>query len=214
MQCVELGQLPALPAAAATTQMRHRTSATRIRKRHSRRSQHRLLAEATTVAPSSMETETPAMPPTATRRTTCSSIGSSTGSPKLTLTLSAAAALAAAAMLHTTYAAASDALALPLHGTATPLHELNATLPSSSSSSISTAAGTALLNESRAHLDAAAAAAAGSDADNDVEHWFDSVFLVLKAFVMLFIIIAAICGNLLVIISVMRVRKLRCVYVM
>lgn len=46
------------------------------------------------------------------------------------------------------------------------------------------------------------------------EDWFDQVVLFLKGFVMLFIIIAAICGNLLVIISVMRVRKLRCVYVM
>lgn len=203
MQCVELGQLPALHAAAATTQMRHRTSATRIRKRHCRRCQrHQLVAEA---AP---ETDIPATPAVTSRRTTYSS---STGSPKLTLALSATAALAAAAMLHTTYAAASDALALPLHGTATPLHaaaaatqELNSTLALGSSST-STAA--VLHNESRALLDS-------TDDGGSVEHWFDSVFLVLKAFVMLFIIIAAICGNLLVIISVMRVRKLRCVYLM
>lgn len=39
--------------------------------------------------------------------------------------------------------------------------------------------------------------------------WLDDTLLVLKASVMLFIIIAAIFGNLLVIISVMRVRKLR-----
>lgn len=202
MQCVELGQLPALPAAAATTQMRHRTSATRIRKRHCRRCQsHQLVAE---TAP---ETDIPATPAVASRRTTCSS---NTSSPKLTLALSATAALAAAAMLHTTYAAASDALGLPLHGTATPLHaaaathELNSTL-SLSSSSAATAG--VLHNESRAVLDS-------TDDGGSVEHWFDSVFLVLKAFVMLFIIIAAICGNLLVIISVMRVRKLRCVYLM
>ena len=49
---------------------------------------------------------------------------------------------------------------------------------------------------------------AGSDA-SDSDGWFDDTILVLKAFVMLFIIIAAIFGNLLVIISVMRVRKLR-----
>lgn len=202
MQCVELGQLPALHAAAATTQMRHRTSATRIRKRHCRRCQrHQLVAEA---AP---ETDIPATPTVSSRRTTYSS---STGSPKLTLALSATAALAAAAMLHTTYAAASDALALPLHGTATPLHaaaatqELNSTLALGSSS---TATAAVLHNESRALLDS-------TDDGGSVEHWFDSVFLVLKAFVMLFIIIAAICGNLLVIISVMRVRKLRCVYLM
>ncbi|XP_065372202.1 octopamine receptor beta-2R [Calliphora vicina] len=46
----------------------------------------------------------------------------------------------------------------------------------------------------------------GTDVDGD---WFDDAILALKAFVMLFIIIAAIFGNLLVIISVMRVRKLR-----
>ncbi|XP_069962224.1 octopamine receptor beta-2R [Bactrocera oleae] len=47
---------------------------------------------------------------------------------------------------------------------------------------------------------------------NDVANsgeWFDVVYLVFKASLMLFIIIAAIFGNLLVIISVMRVRKLR-----
>lgn len=39
--------------------------------------------------------------------------------------------------------------------------------------------------------------------------WLDVVYLVFTASLMLFIIIAAIFGNLLVIISVMRVRKLR-----
>lgn len=41
------------------------------------------------------------------------------------------------------------------------------------------------------------------------EEWTDVVLLVLKASIMVFIIIAAIFGNLLVIISVMRHRKLR-----
>lgn len=41
------------------------------------------------------------------------------------------------------------------------------------------------------------------------EDWIDVVFLILKASIMIFIIIAAIFGNLLVIVSVMRVRKLR-----
>lgn len=39
--------------------------------------------------------------------------------------------------------------------------------------------------------------------------WFDVTLLVLKASIMILIIVAAIFGNLLVIVSVMRVRKLR-----
>lgn len=39
--------------------------------------------------------------------------------------------------------------------------------------------------------------------------WFDVTILVLKASIMILIIVAAIFGNLLVIVSVMRVRKLR-----
>lgn len=132
-------------------------------------------------------------------------------SQSLSLARITAAALTAAAMLHTTNALATGSLgssasataALPLHGTATPTatpatHELNASLLSST-----TAAGL-LSNDS---LDAGGI---GQDAGQD---WLDEIFWALKAFVMLFIIIAAICGNLLVIISVMRVRKLRCVYV-
>ncbi|XP_011186052.2 octopamine receptor beta-2R [Zeugodacus cucurbitae] len=56
--------------------------------------------------------------------------------------------------------------------------------------------------------DAGADGVKGIDGTNSGE-WFDVVFLVFKASLMLFIIIAAIFGNLLVIISVMRVRKLR-----
>jgi hypothetical protein len=41
------------------------------------------------------------------------------------------------------------------------------------------------------------------------EDWIDVTLLILKASIMIFIIIAAIFGNLLVIVSVMRVRKLR-----
>ena len=48
-----------------------------------------------------------------------------------------------------------------------------------------------------------------SDQNNVNEEWTDVVLLVLKASIMVFIIIAAIFGNLLVIISVMRHRKLR-----
>lgn len=47
------------------------------------------------------------------------------------------------------------------------------------------------------------------DQSNADEEWTDVVLLVLKASIMVFIIIAAIFGNLLVIISVMRHRKLR-----
>uniref|UniRef100_A0A1A9WGM8 G-protein coupled receptors family 1 profile domain-containing protein n=1 Tax=Glossina brevipalpis TaxID=37001 RepID=A0A1A9WGM8_9MUSC len=49
----------------------------------------------------------------------------------------------------------------------------------------------------------------GEYSDLETSDWLDDALLVLKASVMLFIIIAAIFGNLLVIISVMRVRKLR-----
>ncbi|KAH8416673.1 hypothetical protein KR222_006154, partial [Zaprionus bogoriensis] len=198
MQCVELGQLPALPAAAATTQMRHRTSATRIRKRHCRRCRHC----ATAAEPAAAAAAATTLTATA---TASSSSSSHYARPPATL-IAAATALAAAAMLHTTYAA-SDNLTLPLHGTATPLpaiHALNAT-------PLGSTAAAALLNATRAQLNAssAAAAAAAGDADADGEDWLGYVFWLLKAFVMLFIIIAAICGNLLVIISVMRVRKLR-----
>lgn len=55
---------------------------------------------------------------------------------------------------------------------------------------------------------AAAAAASGVD-DGTADDWFEVFKLVLKASIMLLIIIASICGNLLVIVSVMRVRKLR-----
>ncbi|XP_064535299.1 octopamine receptor beta-2R isoform X2 [Drosophila montana] len=193
MQCLELGQLPALPTAATTTTMRHRTSITRKRKRLCRCSQR---PEA--VPEQEQETAVPA------RTTRRSNTTTSNNNPSLNLTLiSATAALTTAAVLHTTNALTAtvgvvDAVALPLQGTATPMpvptHELNATLLSSTAA--------ALLNDSRSQLDAGVAPA------GDVEDWFDDAFWVLKAFVMLFIIIAAICGNLLVIISVMRVRKL------
>uniref|UniRef100_A0A1A9VFV0 Octopamine receptor beta-2R n=1 Tax=Glossina austeni TaxID=7395 RepID=A0A1A9VFV0_GLOAU len=49
----------------------------------------------------------------------------------------------------------------------------------------------------------------GEFSDLESNDWLDDALLALKASVMLFIIIAAIFGNLLVIISVMRVRKLR-----
>ncbi|XP_068153088.1 octopamine receptor beta-2R [Drosophila tropicalis] len=100
-------------------------------------------------------------------------------------------------MLHTTNALSAtvaDAIVLPLQAIATPMpptpmHALNASLPLNDSSGSSNSSSMAM-------------GEAGED-------WFDDVVWVLKAFVMLFIIIAAICGNLLVIISVMRVRKLR-----
>lgn len=46
-------------------------------------------------------------------------------------------------------------------------------------------------------------------ADKEPEEWIDVVVLVLKASIMILIIVAAIFGNLLVIVSVMRNRKLR-----
>lgn len=45
----------------------------------------------------------------------------------------------------------------------------------------------------------------------NVDDWLDGIFMVFKASIMLLIIITAIFGNLLVIISVMRNRKLRLV---
>ncbi|XP_017041075.1 octopamine receptor beta-2R [Drosophila ficusphila] len=125
----------------------------------------------------------------------------------LTLARVTAAALATAAMLHTSNAlatgsstgaasAGSSSSALPSQGTATPAtHELNATLLSS------TAAGL-FFNESGLKDQ-------GVGTLSPDEDWLDNIVWVFKAFVMLLIIIAAICGNLLVIISVMRVRKLR-----
>ncbi|EDV92679.1 GH18896 [Drosophila grimshawi] len=200
---LELGQLPALPTAAATTTMRHRTSATRIRKRHCRCSQR-------PVFESEQQSGTQSQRAAAQQRTTTTTTSNSNLSLNLTLISATAAAL-----LHTTNALSAtvaaaaatatgggagvvDAVALPVQGTATPLpatHELNATLLSSTAA--------ALFNDSRAQLEA------GVEAGGLAEDWFDDVFWVLKAFVMLFIIIAAIAGNLLVIISVMRVRKLR-----
>jgi len=126
-----------------------------------------------------------------------------------------AAALAAAAMLHTTNALATGSstslspstssaaagTALPSSlGTATPTtHELNATQ----------LGGTLGLNLS----ESGGAGSNGLHTHAADEDWLDNIVWVFKAFVMLLIIIAAICGNLLVIISVMRVRKLRYVYV-
>lgn len=45
--------------------------------------------------------------------------------------------------------------------------------------------------------------------DNLNDEWIDIIITIFKASIMIFIIVAAIFGNLLVIISVMRVRKLR-----
>lgn len=45
--------------------------------------------------------------------------------------------------------------------------------------------------------------------DDTDKHWLDIILLILKATIMILIIMAAIFGNLLVIISVMRHRKLR-----
>ncbi|KAH8382262.1 hypothetical protein KR009_002581 [Drosophila setifemur] len=135
-------------------------------------------------------------------------------SHSLNLARITAAALTTAALLHTTNALAtgygtgagagagspgSGAVALPVQGffatpPATPAswHDVNATMLSSTTAGL-------LGNESSGgDLEAGA----GGD-------WFDGVLLWFKGFVMLFIIVAAICGNLLVIISVMRVRKLR-----
>lgn len=57
--------------------------------------------------------------------------------------------------------------------------------------------------------DVEASADDGGDDDGTTDGWFEVFKLVLKASIMLLIIIASICGNLLVIVSVMRVRKLR-----
>ncbi|XP_023178040.1 octopamine receptor beta-2R isoform X1 [Drosophila hydei] len=202
--CLELGHL-----SAATTAMRHRTSATRIRKRHCRCSGRRPETQPEPAAQLELPLASRTAAATATTTTaTTTAIRRTTTTPKnshgLNLRLiGVTAALTTAAVLHTTNAltatvGAIDAVALPLQGTATPLpatHDLNATLSSGTAG--------ALFNDSRSTLDAGLAAADG------VEDWFDDVFWLIKASVMLLIIIAAICGNLLVIISVMRVRKLR-----
>ncbi|XP_017873562.1 PREDICTED: octopamine receptor beta-2R [Drosophila arizonae] len=208
--CLELGHLPALSSAAATTTttMRHRSSATRIRKRLCRCSGQRPEMQPEPAAQLESPLATATATATGTATATATTIRRTTTSPRSSPGLSlrligATAALTTAAVLHTTNAltataGALDAVALPLQGTATPLpatHDLNATLLSSTSG--------ALYNDSRATLDAGLAAAEGA------EDWFDDLIWVLKASVMLLIIIAAICGNLLVIISVMRVRKLR-----
>ncbi|XP_017969142.1 octopamine receptor beta-2R-like [Drosophila navojoa] len=200
--CLELGHLPAPSSAAATTTtttMRHRSSATRIRKRLCRCSGQR--PELKPEPAAQLELPLATATATATATTAATTIRRTTTSPRSSAGLSLG--LIGAAVLHTTNAltatvGALDAVALPLQGTATPLpatHDLNATLLSSTSG--------ALYNDSRATLDAGLAAAEGA------EDWFDDLFWLLKASVMLLIIIAAICGNLLVIISVMRVRKLR-----
>lgn len=53
------------------------------------------------------------------------------------------------------------------------------------------------------------AASASATSKNDSGKWIDNVILVIKASIMILIIVAAIFGNLLVIVSVMRHRKLR-----
>ncbi|KAH8306171.1 hypothetical protein KR018_003273, partial [Drosophila ironensis] len=187
MLCPELGQVP-----------RRRSATNRIRKRQGcccKRSQVASAPEPLLQPPSSHSYS---------QSQSQSHSPSYSQSQSLSLARITAAALTAAAMLHTTNALATGSLgsagasALPLHGTATPsaspaMHELNATLLGSTAAEL-------LSNDS---LDGGEF---GQDAGQD---WFDDVVWLLKAFVMLFIIIAAICGNLLVIISVMRVRKLR-----
>ncbi|XP_044312772.1 octopamine receptor beta-2R [Drosophila rhopaloa] len=185
--CPELGPEP--------PRQRHRTSAARIRKRPKCCCGSEEEEQSGVLQRQTQAQAQPASPSYGHRQS-------------LTLARVTAAALTAAAMLHTTSALATSASssadpaassagsALPLPGTATPAsHELNATLLSS------TAAGL-IFNES-GHKEP------GLGGLHPDEDWLDNIFWVFKAFVMLLIIIAAICGNLLVIISVMRVRKLR-----
>ncbi|XP_023292810.2 octopamine receptor beta-2R [Lucilia cuprina] len=87
---------------------------------------------------------------------------------------------------------------------ATTAHLLHNSVISTATSALASAAAAASTANTTLLLDDDGGG--GTDSDGD---WFDDAILALKAFVMLFIIIAAIFGNLLVIISVMRVRKLR-----
>ncbi|XP_026851122.1 octopamine receptor beta-2R [Drosophila persimilis] len=195
--CPDLGQLPT--AAAASVNMprqRHRTSATRIRKRR--------CCCGGQPAPEEQQPQPQTQPqsqPQPQRGTATPQGNSPVWSSLARVT---ATVLTTAALLHTTSAlsgpaADAEPVALPLQGTSTPTvppaqHVLNATHLAAT-----------LFNETSGLLDAGSSLATLAE-DED---WLDSVFWLFKAFVMLLIIIAAICGNLLVIISVMRVRKLR-----
>lgn len=92
------------------------------------------------------------------------------------------------------------------NATTTHLLQHNAAISTATSALAAAAAAVATTVNSTLLLDDdGGGGGSGSDGDD----WFDLAILGLKGFVMLFIIIAAIFGNLLVIISVMRVRKLR-----
>ncbi|XP_050744348.1 octopamine receptor beta-2R [Drosophila biarmipes] len=119
-----------------------------------------------------------------------------------------AAALATAAVLHTTNALATGSSTSlspsSAAGTALPSSQLTAT-PASHELNATQLGGTLGLNLSQS----GGAGSNGTHSHSADEDWLDNIVWLFKAFVMLLIIIAAICGNLLVIISVMRVRKLR-----
>lgn len=90
----------------------------------------------------------------------------------------------------------------------TATHLLHNTAISTATSALSSIAAAATVSTANTTilLQEGSGGGGGADVASD---WFDDAILALKASVMLFIIIAAIFGNLLVIISVMRVRKLR-----
>ncbi|XP_017479047.1 PREDICTED: octopamine receptor beta-3R-like [Rhagoletis zephyria] len=134
----------------------------------------------------------------------------------------------AAALLHTSVAVAaavSTHTQLHHHGIAVKhlIPQSQAVLDSGMLSQLDANATSALLGVASVTMTAVTTTANGSlseeagvdgvegvdGASTSSSEWFDVVLLVLKASLMLFIIIAAIFGNLLVIISVMRVRKLR-----
>lgn len=156
--------------------------------------------------------------------TTTTPISPRPRAPSLGFNLSTAFA---AALLHTSVvvAAAASTHAQPHHGiTAKHLTpQSQAVLDSGMLSQLDPNATSTLLGIASATVAAVTSTANGSlpeeagvDGVKGVDgagakggDWFDVVCLVLKASLMLFIIIAAIFGNLLVIISVMRVRKLR-----
>jgi len=70
-------------------------------------------------------------------------------------------------------------------------------------------AAAALASAAAADPSAMAPAANGTEGEAADADWTDVVATVSKACIMGFIIVAAVCGNLLVIVSVMRHRKLR-----
>uniref|UniRef100_A0A034VIK4 Octopamine receptor beta-2R n=1 Tax=Bactrocera dorsalis TaxID=27457 RepID=A0A034VIK4_BACDO len=188
---------PATPSAAAAT-----GAATMHQRRHHCQRRATIAATPTTAEAHNMTTALP--------RARAASLGFNLSTAFATALLHTSVAVAAAASTQTQTQLSAAAKHQTPQAQAVLDSGMLSQLDSNATSTLLGSAGVTMTPSNFTLLDDAGAD--GVEGINDVANsseWFHVVLLVLKTSLMLFIIIAAIFGNLLVIISVMRVRKLR-----